>query len=163
MNRSMDKFRIPQGIFLLSNVLLIPLPVVSIWQENYPEQVYSQLSFVQGYLISRTGVGASPASGFAPFMTVLLVVLPLVLAIFAGVCTLVEQFYGKYVRVAGVVSLCLYLCQFFVGTIFLCPKRLNTAPITGSARIPAAAKPKRAPPSTAIRKRSAKDIRSFPV
>lgn len=127
MNRSMDKFRIPQGIFLLSNVLLIFLPVVTIWQENYPEQVYSQLSFVQGYLISRTGVGASPASGFAPFMTVLLVVLPLVLAIFAGVCTLVEQFYGKYVRVAGVVSLCLYLCQFFVGTIFLWPKRLNTA------------------------------------
>ena len=127
MNRSMDKFRIPQGIFLLSNVLLIPLPVVSIWQENYPEQVYSQLSFVQGYLISRTGVGASPASGFAPFMTVLLVALPLILAIFAGVCSLVERFYGKYTRVAGVAALCLYLCQLFFGSVFLWPKRLNDA------------------------------------
>lgn len=127
MNRSMDKFRIPLGIFLLSNVLLIPLPVVSIWQENYPEQVYSQLSFIQGYLISRTGVGASPASGFAPFMTVLLVALPLILAIFAGVCSLVEQFYGKYARIAGVAALCLYLCQLFFGRVFLWPERLNDA------------------------------------
>lgn len=127
MNRSMDKFRIPQGIFLLSNVFLFFLPIISIWQENYPEQVYSQLSFVQGYLISRTGVGASPASGFAPFMTVLLVVLPLVLAIFAGVCNLVEQFYGKYARIAGMVALGLYLCQFLLGSVFLWPKRLNAA------------------------------------
>lgn len=127
MNRSMGKFRIPQGIFLLLNVLLIFLPTISIWQENYPEQIYSQLSFVQGYLISRTGVGASPASGFAPFMTVLLVVLPLVLAIFAGVCSLVERFYGKYARIAGVAALGLYLCQLFLGSIFLWPKRLNDA------------------------------------
>lgn len=127
MNHSMDKFRIPLGIFLLSNVLLIFLPTVSIWQENYPEQVYSQLSFIQGYLISRTGVGASPASGFAPFMTVLLVVLPLVLAIFAGVCNLVDQFYGKHARIVGVVALGLYLCQFFWGNVFLWPKRLNDA------------------------------------
>lgn len=127
MNRFMNKFRIPQGIFLLSNVLLIFLPTISIWQENYPEQVYSQLSFVQGYLILRTGVGASPASGFASFMTVLLVVLPLVLALFAGVCNLIEQFYGKYARIAGVVALGLYLCQFFFGNIFLWPKRLNDA------------------------------------
>ena len=112
MNHSMDKFRIPQGIFLLSNVLLIFLPIISIWQENYPEQVYSQLSFVQGYLISRTGVGASPASGFAPFMTVLLVVLPLVLAIFAGVCNLVDRFYGKYTIIAGFVYLGLLLRLF---------------------------------------------------
>lgn len=127
MNHSMDKFRIPQGIFLLSNVLLFFLPSVSIWQENYPEQVYSQWSFIQGYLISRTGVGASSASGSAPFMTVLLVVLPLVLAVFAGVCTLVERFYGKYARIASVAALCLYLCQLLLGNIFLWPKRLNDA------------------------------------
>lgn len=127
MNRSMDKIRILRGIFLLSNVFIIFLPMVSIWQENYPEQVYSQLSFIRGYLISGTGVGASPASGFTRFMTVLLVVLPLLLAIFAGVCSLVEPLYGKYAKIAGVTAFCLYLCQLIFGSIILWPKRLNDA------------------------------------
>lgn len=130
MNRSMDKIRILQGIFLLSNGLIIFLPIVSIWQENYPEQVYSQCSFIQGYLISGTGVGASPASGFARFMTVLLIVLPLLLAVFAGVCTLIELLYQvceKYVKVAVLASFALYLCQLLFGNLVFWPKRLNDA------------------------------------
>lgn len=127
MNRSMDKIRILQGSFLLSNVLIIFMPVLMIWQENYPEQVYSQCSLIQGYLISGTGVGASPASGFTRFMTLLLVVLPLVLAVFAGVCSLVERFYGKYVKMAGLAAVCLYLCQLLFGKLALWPKRLNDA------------------------------------
>lgn len=130
MNRSMDKIRIIQGIFLLSNGLIIFLPIVSIWQENYPEQVYSQYSFIQGYLISGTGAGALPASGFARFMTVLLILLPLFLAVFAGVCTLIELFYQvceKYVKVAVLASFALYLCQLLFGNLVFWPKRLNDA------------------------------------
>ncbi|MDE6853206.1 MAG: FHA domain-containing protein [Lachnospiraceae bacterium] len=127
MNRSMDKIRILQGSLLLSNVLIIFLPMVSIWQENYPEQVYSQCSLIQGYLISGTGVGASPASGFTRFMAFLLVVLPLILAVFAGVCSLLERFYGKYVRIAGLAVFCLYLCQLLFSSITVWPRRLNEA------------------------------------
>lgn len=126
MNRTIDRIRICKGVLLLSNVLIFFLPTVSIWQENYPEQVYSQLSLIQGYLISGTGVGASPASGLARFMSILFVLLPLILAIYAGVCCLIEKLYGKYARIAGLSALCLYLCQFFGGRL-LWPRRLNDA------------------------------------
>ncbi len=127
MNRSMDRVRMLRGILLLSNVLIIFLPVMSIWQENYPEQVYSQCSFIQGYLISGTGAGATPASGFTRFMTILLVVLPLVLAVYAGACSLVGRFYGQYAGMAGLAALCLYLCQLFFGMAVLWPERINDA------------------------------------
>ena len=126
MDRTMDRIRILRGILLLWNALIIFLPAVSIWQENYPEQVYSQVSFIRGYVISGTGVGASPASGFTRFMSILFVILPLILAIGAGICSLIEQLYGKYAQIAGFSALCLYICQSLGGSL-LWPKRLNDA------------------------------------
>lgn len=126
MNRSLDKLRTIGGLFLLSNVLAVFLPVLFIRQENYPEQIYSQFSFIIGYLMPESGADALSASGGTRFLVVILVLLPLLLAIFSGVCSFLGKLNRGYAVLGGLAVGALYLCQLMLSSR-LWPDRLNDA------------------------------------
>lgn len=126
MNRSLDKLRMIGGLFLLSNVLAVFLPVLSIRQENYPEQVYSQFSLIMEYLMPGNGADALSASGGARFLAVILILLPLLLSIFAGICSFIGKLNRGYAVLGGLAAGTLYLCQILLSRS-LWPGRLNDA------------------------------------
>lgn len=126
MNRSLDKLRMIGGLFLLSNVLAVFLPVLFIRQENYPEQVYSQFSFIMGYLMPGTGADALSASGGACFLAILLILVPLLLSVFACVCSFIGKLNRGYTVLGGLAAGVLYLCQLLFSRSFW-PDRLNDA------------------------------------
>lgn len=126
MNRSLDKLRMIGGLFLLSNVLAVFLPVLFIRQENYPEQVYSQFSLIMGYLVPGTGTDALSASGGACFLAVLLILVPLLLSVFACVCSFIGKLNRGYAVLGGLAAGGLYLCQILLSRS-LWPDRLNDA------------------------------------
>lgn len=126
MNRSMDKLRVIGGLFLLSNVLAVFLPVVYIRQENYPEQVYSQFSFIRGYLVPGSGAEVISASGGTRFLVVLLILLPLLFSISAGVCSFLRIVNGEYTAIGGLAAGLLYICQILLSGCFW-PDRRNDA------------------------------------
>lgn len=128
MNHTADRIRLLGGFFLLSNVLIFFLPILTIQQENYPEQTYSQLSFVRNLLSSDADSVQLSASGGMRFVTVLFILFPLILSLGSGVLHFVKRFEKKYVAGMGVAAGCLYFCQIYFEKL-LWPKRLNDAQI----------------------------------
>lgn len=126
MSRSADRIRMLGSLFLLSNVVIFFLPMLSIRQENYPEQTYSQFSFLQYYLTSGSGDGAGSVSAGGRFVTVLLILIPLLLAVVAGIFRIAGHISEEYCMIAALIAGCLYLCQLIFGK-GIWPERLNDA------------------------------------
>lgn len=126
MSHSADKIRVLGNFFLLFSVIIFFLPVLSVRQENYPEQTYSQFSFLKCYLAAETGDGSLPVSGGIRFMAVLLILIPLLLAVLAVIFRLIGYIPDQYSMICALAAGCLYMCQLLFGK-GIWPKRLNDA------------------------------------
>lgn len=126
MNHSADRIRMLEGLFLICNLVIFFLPELSIRQENYPEQTFSQFSFFHAYFLSDSGVLQTPVSGNMRILTILCILIPVILVIFLSIGSFVGRIPNRYIAIGGIVVAVLYLLHLLL-TKWIWPKRLNDA------------------------------------
>ena len=126
MNHSADRIRILEGLFLICNFVIFFLPELSIRQENYPEQTFSQFSFFRDYFLSGSGVLQTPVSGNMRILTILCILIPMILAIFLSIGSFVDRIPDRYIAIGGIAAGVLYFLHLLLAK-GIWPKRLNDA------------------------------------
>lgn len=126
IDRSADRLRMLEGLFLICHVVIFFLPELSIWQENYPEQTFSQFSFFHDYFLSGSGAAQASVSGNMRLLTVLCILIPMLLAMFFGIGSFIDKIPDKYIAIGGIAAGVLSLMHLLLAR-GIWPKRLNDA------------------------------------
>lgn len=126
MNRSADRIRILEGLFLICSLVNFFLPELSIRQENYPEQTFSQFSFFRDYFLSGSGVLRIPVSGNMRILTILCILIPVILALLLSIGSFIDKIANKYIAIGGITVGVLYFLHLLLAKS-IWPKRLNDA------------------------------------
>ena len=126
MNHSADRIRMLEGLFLICNFVIFFLPEVSIRQENYPEQTFSQFSFFHDYFLSDVGASQVSVSGNMRILTILCILIPMILVIFLGIGSFVDRIPNRYIAIGGIAVAVLYFLHLLLAK-GIWPKRLNDA------------------------------------
>lgn len=126
MNHSADRIRMLEGLFLICDFVIFFLPELSIRQENYPEQTFSQFSFFHDYFLSDAGVSQIPVSGNMRILTILCILIPTILVIFFSTCSFINKIPNGFIAIGGIAVAVLYLLHLLLAK-GIWPKRLNDA------------------------------------
>lgn len=126
MNHSADRIRMLEGLFLICNFVIFFLPELSIRQENYPEQTFSQFSFFHDYFLSGSGDLQTPVSGNMRILTILCILIPMILVIFFGIGSFIDKIPNRYIAIGGIAVGVLSLLHLLLAK-GIWPKRLNDA------------------------------------
>lgn len=126
MNHSADRIRMLEGLFLICNFLIFFLPELTIRQENYPEQTFSQFSFFHDYFLSGSGASQISVSGNMRILTLLCILIPVILVIFLSIGSFIDKIPHRYIAIGGILAGVLYLLHLLLAK-GIWPKRLNDA------------------------------------
>lgn len=126
MNHSADRLRMLEGLFLICNFVIFFLPELSIRQENYPEQTFSQFSFFQDYFLSGSDAVQASVSGNMRLLTVLFILIPVLLAVLFSIGSFIDKIPNRYIAIGGIAVGVLSLMHLLLAK-GIWPKRLNDA------------------------------------
>ena len=122
MNRSAKGFRLFSGIFVLLNLVAAFLPVTVGKQENYPTQTWSTFDYVRSMFGKALPYGDAEISGITSSQVMFIVglmIVPLLLAVLAGIWAIVGSARQIVSSLLAFVILAVYAGMFLKVTCLL--------------------------------------------